>query len=68
MVKKSGESGEIEKWRKFLSKVEKFIYRIFIATAADKASEGDGACTGGGVDWHRHVGCKLDCHCGVEEY
>jgi hypothetical protein len=28
MVKKSGESGEIEKWGKFLSKVEKFIYMI----------------------------------------
>jgi hypothetical protein len=31
MVKKSGESGEsgeIEKWRNFLAKVEKFIYRI----------------------------------------
>jgi hypothetical protein len=33
VVKKSGESGEsgeIEKWRKFLSKVEKFIYKISI--------------------------------------
>ena len=31
VVKKSGESGEsgeIEKWRNFLAKVEKFIYRI----------------------------------------
>jgi hypothetical protein len=28
MVKKSGESGEIEKWRNFLSKVEKFRYMI----------------------------------------
>jgi hypothetical protein len=31
MVKKSGksgESGEIEKWRNFLAKVEKFIYKI----------------------------------------
>jgi hypothetical protein len=33
MVKKSGESGEsgeIEKWRNFLAKVEKVIYKISI--------------------------------------
>jgi hypothetical protein len=33
IVKKSGESGEsgeIGKWRKFLSKVEKFIYMILL--------------------------------------
>jgi hypothetical protein len=32
MVKKSGESGEsgeIEKWRNLMSKVEKFIYMIY---------------------------------------
>jgi hypothetical protein len=36
MIKKSGESGEsgeIEKWKKFLSKVEKFIYMILPNTA-----------------------------------
>ncbi len=50
----SGESGEIEKWRNFLAKVEKFIYKIFsqstpihAGTAAGRALRATIECSRG---------------------